>query len=86
MKKKRPVDQRCCALKLDMRKVYDKLEWNYLHAVMLKLGFCQAWVDMVMRLVSIVCFSVLFNGDSLDNLSCQEVFVRVIQSPPIYLC
>jgi hypothetical protein len=48
-----------------MRKAYNRLEWTYLKAVMLKLGFHEAWVQMVMHLITTMSFQILFNGGKL---------------------
>lgn len=52
-----------CAIKLDMAKAYDQVEWNYLQGIMLSLGFAESFVNTIMRCVSSVAFSVRVNGN-----------------------
>lgn len=42
------------AIKLDMSKAYDRVEWVFLKCVLLAFGFSRVWVSVIMRCVSMV--------------------------------
>ncbi|XP_062015245.1 uncharacterized protein LOC133731834 [Rosa rugosa] len=57
------------SLKLDMSKAYDSMEWCFLEAVLFRLGFDEAWIQVIMQCVSSVRYSFLINGQPKGYLS-----------------
>lgn len=62
MKRKDRGGKENVAIKLDMSKAYDWLEWEFLRKTLLRYGFCQEWVQLVMNLVSRVSYKYKING------------------------
>ena len=50
------------AFKLDMRKAYNKAEWDFLEKAMLHLGFHWRFVATIMSCIKLVSYSILLNG------------------------
>ncbi|XP_038695493.1 uncharacterized protein LOC119992773 [Tripterygium wilfordii] len=54
------------AVKLDMSKAYDRVEWNFLKEVMARLGFSGKWQWWIMRCINSVSYRILINGSTTD--------------------
>ena len=51
------------AVKLDINKAYDRVEWSFLRQMMIKLGFDGRWVNLAMETVCTASYSILINGE-----------------------
>lgn len=45
-----------------MSKLYDRLEWAFLKEMMERISFANSWVDLIMRCIIFVSYSVIVNG------------------------
>jgi hypothetical protein len=57
------------ALKLDMSKAYDRVEWDFLELLMRRIGFNDRWVELIMTCVRTVSYSILINGRPYGHIS-----------------
>jgi len=51
------------AVKLDISKAYDRVEWEFLRWIMLKIGLPEQWVNLAMETVQTATYSILINGE-----------------------
>ena len=60
--KKKEGKESYMAIKLDMSKAYDRVEWCFLKKIMERMGFNEKWISLIMNCITTVSYSMLING------------------------
>ena len=56
------------ALKIDLEKAYDNLEWSFIRDMLIRFNFPLDIIDIIMSCIFTVSTSILFNGEALDPI------------------
>ncbi|WZZ51435.1 hypothetical protein YC2023_051542 [Brassica napus] len=56
------------AIKTNMSKAYDWVEWSFLEALLLNMSFAETWVSWIQWCVSSVSYQILVNGEPKGNI------------------
>nr|XP_028965078.1 uncharacterized protein LOC114827439 [Malus domestica] len=54
------------ALKLDISKACDRIEWSFLEHIMQRLGFADEWITWIMQCIMTVSYSFKLNGEPIS--------------------
>ncbi|XP_058774459.1 uncharacterized protein LOC131648725 [Vicia villosa] len=56
------------ALKIDISKAYDRVDWGFLKGVLNRMGFAEKWIHWMMMCVTSVHYSVLVNSEAIGPI------------------
>lgn len=70
------------AIKIDLEKVYDKIEWSFICEMLLSLNFLGKLIELIMSCISSVSSTLLFNGGCLESFRPSRGIRQVVPLSP----
>lgn len=56
------------ALKIDLEKAYDKLQWSFIREMLIRVNLPGDLINIIMSCISMVSTFILFNGEALESI------------------
>lgn len=74
------------ALKLDISKAFDKVEWTFLEVMMRRMGFHDIWCRWIMKCITTITYAVLINGTPTQTIIPSSGIGDLLSSYLYLLC
>ena len=74
------------ALKVDIKKAFDTLDWNFLIAVLRQFGFSSVFSDWILAILQSARLSILVNGKAVGFFSCSRGVRQGDPLSPLLFC
>ena len=70
--RKKKGKEKWMAIKLDMKKAYDRLEWPFILNVLRNFGFNERWINWISECISTTSFSILITSSPFGFFQLQR--------------
>jgi hypothetical protein len=83
--KKKKGNGALMALKLNMEKAFDRMEWGFISKIFSCLGFNLKWIRMIEQFISTITFSILLDSSPYGKFSPNREIETMRSSLPLSL-